>query len=79
MNTLTTKPSREYNKVDYELTNQKNNSKTLNDNNDYIKSLYKKYLGKENQSDRKTKTDTKIQKNLFKNEEAASTNRLQPK
>ena len=36
-------------------------------NKDYIKSLYKKYLGKENQnrSDRKQRTDSGVVKNLF--------------
>ena len=51
------KPQKEYNKVDYELSNHRNNSKTLNEQSEYIKTLYKKYLVKENQvlSDKKSK------------------------
>lgn len=42
-----------------ELDNRKNKNQA--DNTEYIRNLYKKYLGKENQnnSDRKTKTDIK--------------------
>lgn len=78
---LTSKASKEYNKMDYDLSSQKMISKNLNENNDYIKSLYKKYLGKENQnqSDRKMRTDSKVQKNLFKAEETRDPPKLQPK
>lgn len=40
-----TKQSKEYPKVEYDFSNQKILSKNL-DENEYIKSLYKKYLGK---------------------------------
>jgi hypothetical protein len=39
------KQSKEYPKVEYDFSNQKLPSKNL-DENEYIKSLYKKYLGK---------------------------------
>jgi hypothetical protein len=46
------KANKEYNQNEYDLSSHKKG-----ENNDYIKSLYKKYLGKENQnqSDRKGK------------------------
>ena len=52
-------------KVEYGFSNHKIPSKNLNEN-EYIKSLYKKYLGKENStSERKQRVDSKIVKNLF--------------
>ena len=62
---MTSKPSKEYSKVEYEYSNQKG-KKQDSQNTDYIKSLYKKYLGKENgKSDKKQKMESGIIKNLF--------------
>jgi hypothetical protein len=60
--------SKELSKFDYDLSSQKNRSKNLNENTDYIKNLYKKYLGKENQnqSDKKIKSDFKTQKTFVR-------------
>ncbi len=67
-NGLASKPSKEYNKADYDA-NQKSSNKNPNDHSDYIKNLYKKYLGKENQiQSQKKSRDIKITKNMANKE-----------
>jgi hypothetical protein len=80
-NALQSKPSKEYNKMEYDISNQKSNSKNLNDHSDYIKNLYKKYLGKENQiqSDKKTKPDPKPSKSIIAKDELKDTNKITTK
>jgi hypothetical protein len=67
---LASKPSKEYNRLDYEHS-QKSASKNLNDHSDYIKNLYKKYLGKENniQSEKKSKVEPRPSKSIIGKED----------
>lgn len=63
---LVSKTSKEYNKFDYDPS-QKSASKNVSDHSDYIKNLYKKYLGKENniQSEKKPKVEPRPVKNII--------------
>jgi hypothetical protein len=67
---LASKASKEYNRLDYDPS-QKSAGKNLTDHSDYIKNLYKKYLGKENniQSEKKAKVELRPGKSIIGKDE----------
>jgi hypothetical protein len=68
---LASKLSKEYNKQEYEHSQKSATKNPNNDHSDYIKNLYKKYLGKENniQSEKKPKVDAKPAKTIVSRED----------